>query len=253
MAYVPQMHVHHQAYVLYCPMSLACTLSWAAAASHAQQLHVSALSMAQPVPELVMPLVQLHELQDLMTSAHSHAETSSDGSSVYDDIGNSTLEEAHLLVAEHVKNCIGPAKVHRVCAALMRLYFGDRGQGAGDALAPNDDIMSVWNLDFGARRTCTFVSSKEWGSPWELPTYNEYGIRGVVPMEEIVGMSGTDFRKVLINYVGLFRHEMRKRGLHLTLDTPPSSSFPFSSDLRSQNVWRLHMEPVPDASCGLAA
>ena len=141
----------------------------------------------------------------------------------------------------HVTNCIGPAKVCRVCAALMRLYFGDRGQGAGDESAPNDDIMSVWNLGHSGR-VCTFVSSKQWGSPWELPTQNEYGIPGIIPMEEIAGMPATAFRKTICSYFGLFKQEMKKRGLSLYVsDGPPPLS---ASSYRGKNVWRLVLKPI---------
>ncbi len=132
---------------------------------------------------------------------------------LYKDIGFSTVEEAQDIFFELARARIGPETVQQICAAMMQVYFGRGVNTSGHpecsdtfaALSPHAPLRVVCHLhrrSVEAEWACTRDSWRD-QDPYPLC------------LEAVEGLTLTEFVVILIKYAGLFKHEMKLRGLVL--------------------------------------
>ena len=186
--------------------------------------------------------------------APEHSQISS-AASLFDAIGNLSVEEGQALLLEHARQFIGPAKVHRICAALIRFYFGDRGHSTGSDDVINDDVLFRLKPHAEGKVSCTLhkqsVNGDAW-TPWEAVDcapqvlHNDTWVvlddprnDGAMDLVTALGMSWEEVMHTLTKYAGLFQHEMQLRGLALSMN-------PEIRQCCQQQDWTFHLEALQD-------
>lgn len=149
---------------------------------------------------------------------------------VYKDIGVATVEEAQDFLFELARTRIGPETVQQICAAMMQLYFG---KGSEYVRCASPDALAALQLYAPLRVCCNlqrYDEHSEWacnGTTWG-GSYGPY----VLCLEAVEGLTLQKFADALNKYAGLFKHEMKLRGLLLKFERIegrwPYSKYSFS-------------------------
>ena len=200
-------------------------------------------------------LLQLAGLQEML--APNHGQISS-AASLFGAIGNLSITEGQTLLLDHARQFLGPAKVHKICAALMRFYFGDRGHSAGSDDVINDDVLFRLKPHAEGKVSCTLHKHNDTGDEsrsWEAVdcahhvvsvrhddawvVLNDPNNDSAIDLVAALGMGWEEVMHTLTKFAGLFQHEMQLRGLALSMNTEIKQGC-------GQQDWTFHLEALQD-------
>ena len=190
--------------------------------------------------------MQLQGLQDMLTMGYAEATDNSSSEPMFEDLGRLHIKEGEALLLQHARSCIGQTKINRICEALTRFHFGERGQGSSflpislqkpktsflGSLAVNANRASMFGLykeHVGYGGSCdrypwsAFRGQEGYPGPWKLNKMIESPLLEDIDADELVHL--------LYTYAVLFQSEMELRGFQLELSLGgPTQTYTFESN-----------------------
>lgn len=185
--------------------------------------------------------MQLQGLQDMLTMGYAEATDNSSSEPMFEDLGRLHIKEGEALLLQHARSCVGQTKINRICEALARFHFGERGQGFNSRATSHQKLGS---LAVNAKQTSAFGFYKEhvgyggscarypwsafkgpdgYSGPWKLSRMTESPLLEDIDADELVHL--------LYTYAVLFQSEMELRGFQLKLlPEGPTRSYTFEYD-----------------------
>lgn len=150
------------------------------------------------------------------------------------------------LLLDHARSCVGIDRVQNICRTLMQLYFGISSKtGQGPDCTTQMLSHMLLTLQPSARKEvkCSAMRQSE-----NLPTWNAWQFLGngstyAGILLESDGLTFHELVSTLPKYGGLFRQEMRWRGLVLHMDPPQWTCSPYTGG--AAEIWTFSLLPEP--------
>lgn len=177
-------------------------------------------------------LLQLQGLLDMLSLGHVEGDEPSPSKLSFTDLGRLHISEGRALLLADARARVGQWKLYRICEALTRFHFGERGISSQHARSdhrqsPNTNLFTSLTADL--RHVSAFSLHKEYlghqtetmGYPWSALSEPEgysgsWKLADIAKSPSLVEIDADEFVHLVYTYAALFQTEMEARGLRLT-------------------------------------
>lgn len=171
----------------------------------------------------------------MLRLGYMDAADNSDSKLTFETLGRLHIQEGKAVLLQHARLYVGQKKISRICEALTRFYFGERGQGSSAPVSSawKQHICLFGSLAANARHISSFTLYKEYVGyggrsaryPWSALVDGEgypgpWRLSNISQAPLLVDIDADELVHLLYTYATLFQTEMALRELKLTLKCP---------------------------------